>query len=73
MKREIPWKVRIPIAVTAIVLALLVGRSLIVHATELPVPRRHAVSISVVMKRESSKPAKRVAAPAVINRPAGMP
>lgn len=64
MKRELPWLVRLAWAAAGMAAALVAGRSLIVHGSELGVPKKHHPSktvITLTLKRENRLPPKYVA------------
>ena len=77
MRREPSWKVRLPIALAAMAVTVLVSRSLIVHGAELP--KHRAVVIKLTMHREKGPAPKYVHDDKVrkvvvpIARPAGAP
>jgi hypothetical protein len=80
MKRELSWKWRLPIAVAAMTGAVLISRSMIVHGTELAIPKKHhGIVINLTMHREKGLPPKYVpddkvrSVPVPMDRPAGIP
>jgi hypothetical protein len=63
MKRELPWSVRLPIGLGAMILALLLAAPLIAaYGSELPIAQhRGKTSIKLILKRENRLPPKYVA------------